>query len=129
MRNKRPVVVQYSVAFKRKIVSEIENGKHTISSARKMYDIRGAETIQKWLKNLGKCHLLNDIIRVQMKDEKDKLRSLEREIQLLKTQLADEYLKNKALEKVIELADKEYDTDLKKNSGLESSKFLGKKKK
>ena len=45
---------RYSLAFKQKIVSEIECGELKIGDAQRIYDINGAETIQRWIRKLGK---------------------------------------------------------------------------
>ena len=50
------IVIRYSTAFKQKVVSEIESGQITVAQARKVYDIRGGETIPRWIKKLGKNH-------------------------------------------------------------------------
>ena len=66
--------IRYSISFKQKVVKEIEEEGLSISEAGRRYDIRGAETINKWLKELGRSHLLNRVIRVEMKGEKDRFR-------------------------------------------------------
>jgi transposase-like protein len=47
------MVNQYSMAFKQKVVREIESSKLSIEDARRLYDIRGHETIQNWIGKLG----------------------------------------------------------------------------
>lgn len=72
-------IIRYSHAFKQKVVSEIESGQLSIGQTQHLYDIKGGETIQKWLTSSGKQHLLNKVVRVEMKDEKDRLKALEQE--------------------------------------------------
>jgi transposase-like protein len=48
------ITKQYSTAFKRKVVSEIESGKLSINQARSIYSISGGGTIQNWIKKWGK---------------------------------------------------------------------------
>ena len=115
--SERYVFMRYSLAFKQKVVSEIESGKLTIAEARRLYDIRGNSSIQKWLKDLGKNHLLNRVVRVEMKDEKDRLRELEREKQRLESALAQTQLKNMYLEALIECIEEQYNIDVKKKFG------------
>lgn len=45
--------VYYPEEFKKKVVEEIESGKHSQNSARKAYKIGGKMTISKWLKKYG----------------------------------------------------------------------------
>ncbi len=116
---------RYSLAFKQKVVSEIESGKFSIGEARRIYDINGSETIQKWLKRVGKQHLLDRVVRIEMKDEKDKLRELEKEKKQLESALAQEHLKNLSLEALIESIEEHYGIDVKKNFGGKASpKFI-----
>jgi transposase len=110
-------VLRYSLAFKQKIVSEIESGKLTASSARRLYAIKGADTIARWLAQFGKLHLLNQVVRIEMKDEKDRIKELEREKQRLESALAQEHLRNICLESLIECVEEHYKIDVKKNFG------------
>ena len=50
------VIHRYSSSFKHKVISEIESGQLTIEGARKIYDIPGKYTVQRWLKKYGKNH-------------------------------------------------------------------------
>ena len=77
----RGFMYKYSTAFKQKVISEIESGKLTIAEARRIYDIKSQQTIYEWLRKYGKNHLIKKIVRVEMKDEKDKLKELERQKQ------------------------------------------------
>ena len=109
-------IIRYSHAFKQKVVSEIESGQLSIGQAQHLYDIKGGETIQKWLTSLGKQHLLNKVVRVEMKDEKDRLKALEQENKKLMEALAKVELKNMALEELIAIGKEKYGIDLKKKS-------------
>jgi transposase len=115
------ISIRYSISFKQKIVREIEEEGLGITQAARRYGISGGSTIQNWIKQFGKNHLLNKIIRVEMKGEKDRTKELEKEIKKLKEALADAYLARDCAEKVIELANQEYKTDLKKNFGQKQS--------
>ncbi len=73
------IIIRYSEAFKLKIVEELDRGKLSIGELRKIYDIRGSETIQTWLKKYGKAHLLNKIVRVSVPEEVERIKKLEKE--------------------------------------------------
>jgi transposase len=113
----RREILRYSRAFKQKVVGEIERGEINIYQAQSVYDIKGSGTIQKWIKRFGKNHLLRKVVRIEMKDERDKIKQLEQEIRALKSALSEEHLKNITLESLIEVAQKHYKTDFKKNFG------------
>ncbi len=121
MTKRQREIVRYSISFKQKIVKEIEEQGKSISEIRRIYDIRGAETVQTWLKQYGKHHLLNKIVRVEMKGEKDRLKELEAEVKRLKIALADSVLARDALENLIDIVDEHYQTDVKKNLGRQQS--------
>ena len=115
-------VLRYSLAFQQKVVREIESGELSIGDARRLYDIRGNETIQKWIRKFGKNHLLSKVVRIEMKDEKDRVKELEKRIRQLESALADEHIKNAVLESLVEIARDKYGIDLKKKSGQAPSK-------
>lgn len=107
---------RYSISFKKHVVEELEAGG-SFSFLQKKYDIRGAETIQKWVMLFGKNHLLNKRVRIETMDEKSRLKELEEENKRLKMALADSIVATKMLETLISVANEEYKTDLKKNFG------------
>lgn len=109
---------RYSISFKKQVVEELENGS-AISFLQKKYGIRGADTIQNWVKSLGRYHLLNKTVRIETMDEKDRLKQLEAENRKLREALADSIIANKCLETLIDVANQEYKTDLKKNFGAD----------
>jgi transposase-like protein len=113
-------IYRYSQAFKQKLVSEIESGKLTISQAQKIYDIGGGQTIQKWLMRFGKAHLLNKVIHIEMRDEKDKIKELERQKQALESALAQAQLKIITLESTIKVLESESGVKLKKSTDTKS---------
>jgi transposase len=105
--NRSPIYLRYSRAFKQKVVEEIESGELTISKAQRVYDIRGGETIQKWIKLLGKNHLLNRVVRIEMKDENDKIKEQKKKLQQLQAALSDAHLKIVMLESTITVMERE----------------------
>lgn len=106
------VVKKYSSAFKLKVVSEIESGKLSVNQAREIYDIGGGNTIVNWIKNLGKNHLLSNVIRIEMKDEKDKIKELKDRVRQLEKLLADKELNNLMNETFLELLAEDHGIDL-----------------
>lgn len=115
-------ITRYSLSFKQKVINEIEEGKLSQSEAQKLYDIKGSETISRWMKKLGKNHLLNKVIRIELKDEVSKLKQIEKQKQELESALAQAHLKILSLEKMLEIAGREYGEDFKKKYDTEASK-------
>lgn len=117
---------RYSISFKQQVVKELEESGASKEWIRKKYGIKGGSTLQDWIRKFGKNHLINQIIRIETMEEKDRIKQLEQEIKKLKMALADSLLAQRSLEVVIDEANKEYKTDLKKNFGDSASTDSGK---
>jgi transposase-like protein len=117
MTNERKRVFRYSLSFKQQVIREIEQEGQSIEATKRKYGINGGMTIQKWLRKFGKTGLLNQVIRIETMEERDRVKVLEEEIKKLKLALADSLLAQRSLEVVIAEASKEYKTDLKKSFG------------
>ena len=109
-------LVKYSLAFKQKVVKEIEEGKLSQSEASKLYNIKGGSTLPGWIKKMGKNYLLNKIVRIELTDEVNMLRQREKEKRELESALAQAHLKIMSLEKMLEIAGREYGEDIKKST-------------
>lgn len=122
MTNLNRIMRRYSLSFKQQVVRELEEGGASKESIRKKYGIKGGSTLHKWIRKFGKDHLINQVIRIETMEEKDRIKYLEEEIKKLKLALADSLLAERSLEVVIDEANKEYKTDLKKNFGESASR-------
>lgn len=89
MKTQKRSIYRYSEAFKSQVVKEVEDGLSTISEVRRKYGIPGGDTVQHWIKRMGKLVLLSKIIRVEKPDENARIKELERQIRQLKDALAD----------------------------------------
>ena len=89
MKVEKRVVIRYSEAFKHQVIKEVEDGHCSFADAHKKYGIRGVNTIQYWMKRMGKLQGLPKVVRVEKPDEKSKLKELERQIRQLKNSLAE----------------------------------------
>jgi len=107
-------IIRYSEAFKLKIVEEIERGKLSISELQRIYDIRGSVTIQSWLKKYGRNHLLNKIVRIEMPEEVERIKHLEKEKLALERALAKTQIKLLLSESELELYKEDYGVLIKK---------------
>jgi len=112
--------IRYSISFKQKVVKEIEQEGVSVEVIRRRYGIKGGSTVQRWLKEFGKNHLLSKIVRIEMQGEQDRVKELEAEVNRLKVALADATMANDALGTLIEIVNKHYQTDVKKNLGRPS---------
>lgn len=108
---------RYSSAFQLKVVTEIESGKYALAEAYRVYDITGHNTIQSWIKKYGKNHILAKVVRIQLKDERDQVKELKKQIRALERALADEKIHNICWKSLVEVIDEKYGIDSKKNFG------------
>ena len=121
MAKQQKLILRYSISFKQKVVKEIEEEGLSYTDAMRRYGITGGSTIRQWLIKFGKNDLLNKVVRIEMKGEKDRVKELEAQVRKLKIALADATLAKDALETLIEIVDEHYQTDVKKNLGQQLS--------
>jgi len=85
--------IRYSEAFKLKVVHELEQGRFgSVGEARRAYGVRGAATVDAWVRRFGKDHLLRKVVRVMKADEQTEVQSLRKQVRELKAALADAHL-------------------------------------
>jgi transposase-like protein len=108
--------IRYSICFKRSVVEAIEREGLSIESCRRRWNIKGGATVQRWLREYGKDHLLNKVVKVQTLKERDEISRLRREIKELKVAYADLAIEHKIDQKVMEVADEMFGLDLKKST-------------
>ena len=111
--------IKYSLAFKQKVVSEIESGKLNKNQAMQLYGIKGGSTIHYWIKRMGKNHLINKTVRVELKGEPQKLTELKKRNRELEKALADAHLRLIAYESYMEETGVEFFGGSKKKPVLE----------
>ena len=121
MAKQQKLILRYSISFKQKVVREIEEEGLSYRDAMRRYGITGGGTIRQWLTKFGKNDLLNKVVRIEMRGEKDRVKELEAEVLKLKIALADATLAKGALETLIDVIDEHYQTDVKKNLGQQLS--------
>jgi len=102
MMNKNRTVNRYSEAFKQQIIKEVELGRESVQGLRRKYGL-STNTIQYWLKRMGKLELLPKIIRVEKPDEKDQIKELQKQIRELKGALADTQVRYLIAESQLEI--------------------------
>ena len=86
-------VIRYSEAFKLQVVQEVEAGKYANGHAAGLaYGIRGVGTVNRWMRQYGKDHLLRKVVRVETTAERDELKRLKAELRRTKEALADAHL-------------------------------------
>lgn len=115
MSNKVRQYRRYSEAFKLEVIQKIDSGELSIPGARRLYDIRGACTVQLWIKRYHREDLLAKVVRIQMPHEVDQLKAVETRNRALESALADAHMKILVLESMVDLAEETYGVAIKKN--------------
>ena len=80
--------IRYSQAFKMQVVRELEEQNLPFEALRRKYGIKGAETVQTWVRKYGNGSR-GKVIRVQKPEEIDQLKKLKERVRLLEKALAD----------------------------------------
>lgn len=89
----KKVTIRYSESFKLQVVNEVESGKYrTCFAASSAYGIRGTMTVQRWVRQYGRSHLLRKVVRVETVDEVSELKALRKRVRELESALSDAHL-------------------------------------
>jgi transposase len=80
--------IRYSEAFKLEVVRELEGGDLPYQVIRGKYGIKGAATVQQWVRKYGNGSR-GKVIRVERPDEISELQRLKARVRLLEASLAD----------------------------------------
>lgn len=114
------VIRRYSEAFKRSVVAEVESGRYTVQEAAAFHQIHFA-TVYLWLKQLGGADSQTRIMRIEMPNERDRIKELEKEKLALESALAQAHLKIVLLESTLEVLEEKTGAKVKKKTDTPSS--------
>jgi transposase len=119
------ITIRYSESLKIKVIKELESGRFdSISQAQRHYDIKGNNTIKKWLKRYGRNHLIPKVVRVETPDERQKMQELKAEVRRLKEALGETHADNLLSKAFLKIACRELGQDVdtfKKKAGTTRS--------
>jgi transposase len=83
-------LVRYSEAFKLKVVDELERGRFgSPFEVGEAYGIGCSTTVERWVRQYGKGHLLKKVVRVEKEGEPGELKRLKQRVRVLEEALAD----------------------------------------
>jgi transposase len=80
--------IRYSEAFKMTVVRELEEQDLPFEQARRKYGIRGAATVQAWVRQYGNGSR-GKVVRVESANEINELKQLKERVRRLESALAD----------------------------------------
>lgn len=107
----------YSLGFKLRIVSQVENGDYTYKQVQKEYGIQGRSTVLVWLRRYGNLDWSKPKLHIMQNSKETPAQKIKR----LEKELADEKLKTKVLNTMIDLSDKQYGTQIRKKFSSQQS--------
>jgi|ERR1019366_2630831 transposase-like protein len=84
-------VIRYSHAFKMQAVREVESGQEDTQAVRRKYDIKGAGTVMRWVRQFGSGKY-GKVIRVERPDEIIETARLRIQLRQAKEALADAHM-------------------------------------
>jgi transposase-like protein len=94
------------------VVEQLESGElSSITEAQQRYGIRGNTTVNRWLRRLGKNHLMAKVVRVEMPEEKRELERLRRQVRDLEHALSQTRMKELLAEAHFEILCREQGLD------------------
>ena len=113
-------VIRYSHAFKMQAVREVESGQKDTQAVRRKYDIKGAGTVMRWVRQFGSGKY-GKVIRVERPDEIIETARLRIQLRQAKEALADAHmelvLEKACLEVACEQMDETVEGFKKKHAG------------
>jgi len=115
----------YTLAFKLRVVEEIENGSLTYRQSQKRYGIQGKSTVLVWLRKLGNL----DWSSPKVHDLSVKEKTPEQRIKELEAALDLEQKKTMLLNEIINVAERQYGLVIRKKPFPKQPKTSGKKEK
>ena len=112
--------IRYSQGFKMQCVREVEPGKNCVYGVQRKYKIKGANTVMRWVRQLGSGRY-GKIIRVEKAHEVNEAAQLRSELRRVKEALADTHMELALEQAFLAVACEELDQSLedfkKKHAG------------
>jgi transposase-like protein len=97
----------YSLAFKLKVVEEVEKGEKTYKEAQKEYGIQGKSTVLVWLRKHGRLDWKKESTMKDKSIPRKEIRDLKRQIERLKKE-------KEVLQIAIDIAEEELKVPIRK---------------
>ena len=84
-------IIRYSKSFKMQLVREVETGKSNAWAVQRKYDIKGADTVMRWVRQFGSGKY-GKLIRVEKANEVNEAVRVRGELRRVKEALADTHV-------------------------------------
>lgn len=114
------VIKRYSMAFKKQVVQEYEQGAEIVALQRK-YGISNGPTVTRWIKQYSRAGVRHKLMHIQQPEEQEQLKALQQRIAKLEKLVAQLSLDKFMLESSLAVAEEQLGYELKKKSVAKSS--------
>jgi len=114
------VLHHYSEAFKRSVVAEVEAGRYTVLEAAATHGVHFS-LVYQWMKRYGGPDSQTRTVRIEMPDERNRIKELEKEKHALESALAQAHMKIILLESTLEVLEEKSGIRPKKKTDMPSS--------
>lgn len=114
------VLHHYSEAFKRSVVAEVESGRYTPLEAAAAHQINFS-SVYHWIRKLGGPDSQTRIVRLEMPEERNRIKELEKEKRALESALAKAHMKIVLLESTVQVYEQQVGAQGKKKPDTPSS--------
>jgi transposase-like protein len=84
-------IIRYSKSFKMQLVREVETGRFNAWAVQRKYDIKGANTVMRWVRQFGSGKY-GKLIRVEKANEVNEAVRVRGELRRVKEALADTHV-------------------------------------
>ena len=114
------VIKRYSMAFKKQLIQEYEQGAE-IAVLQRKYGIPQGPTIKRWIKQYSRKGVRHKVMHIQRPEEQEQLKVLQKRISELEKLVAQLSLDKFMLESSLAVAEEELGYELKKKGVTKSS--------
>jgi transposase-like protein len=114
------ILRRYSDAFKRSVVAEVESGRYTPLEAAATHQVNFSSVYQ-WIKKVGGPDSQTRIVRLEMPEERNRIKELEKEKRALESALAQAHMKIILLESTVEVLEEKAGVQIKRKTATPSS--------
>jgi transposase-like protein len=125
-------IIRYSKSFKMQLVREVESGESNAWAVQRKYDIKGASTVMRWVRQFGSGKY-GKLIRVEKANEVNEATRLRSDLRRVKEALADTHVELALEQAFLVVACEELDQSLeafkKKHAGGRRTRRSGQTRK
>ena len=114
------VIKRYSIAFKKQVVQEYEDGA-TIAQLQRKYGLSNGPTVKRWINQYSRAGVRHQVMHIQRPEEQEQVKELQKRLAEMEKLVAQLSLDKFMLESSLVVAEEELGYKLKKKAVTKSS--------